>query len=209
MRIAVTLLALVGPLPLAAQDVCPAPQPFDMPPCMVGAWVGESDMADKMNAMLARVPANMRAQMGGDMGRYLFLAVYADGFFATSPLAGDIDGQLRTEGGRTDFHIDLVATPGHGWMWAGESGAIGFCTDPHAGMAFTTFTSEGSSQVMSSPFAPPSGDMSFTALCDGDLMLMTSDLPEPIGTVTYEMHRITMPELPAEVRALYDDRMGG
>jgi hypothetical protein len=209
MRIPLAALALLTPLPLAAQQVCSAPEPFDMPPCMVGAWFGESDMTEKMNGLLASVPENMRARMVEDMGRYLFIAIYDDGFFATSPLDGEIAGQFLSGRNTMDFEMELEATPGHGCMWAGESGAIGFCTAPGAGMAFTTARAEGDSHTAMSTFAPPSGDMSFFAQCDGDLMLMTSDLPAPIGTVTYELHRIPTREMPEGIRALYEGRMGG
>lgn len=213
MQIRTVLATLVLASPASAQDICSGPQPFDMPSCMVGAWYGDSDMATKMNAILAGLPADVRARMGGDMGRYLFLAVYPDGFFATSPMAGDVDGLFRTEGGTTDFTMDLIATPGSGWMWMIDGGGMGFCTNPGAGHGLMQTTASNgmgtNNEVAISGLAPGGFAPTMSATCDDDLMLMHVDLPDPIGTVTYEMHRIPVSAMDPSFRTLYEGRFDG
>ncbi len=205
-------IATLLPGAMLAQELCEGAGPFEMPPCLVGTWFGESDMAVRMQAILDSVPEHMRANMGGDMGRYLQISIYDDGYFVTSPLEGQINGAFFGDdpGDETLFSMDLTAGVSAGQMWATDFGAMGFCSEEGTGVATlgVVATNEmGRKEGMaSSAAAMPGGTPNMSYICEGNSLMVFVELPDPIGTVTYDLQRVAPDRMDAETRRIIEER---
>ena len=93
-RLAAALLAL-SPGIAEAGNFCTAPQPTVMPSCTVGVWAGTNDMLDKMRAVMASMPATVRANMEANMTQPLGMMIFEDGYYATMPVNRGMGLQLQ------------------------------------------------------------------------------------------------------------------
>lgn len=192
----VSALMAMGLMPGAgvASPICDAPRPTTMPTCTVGVWAGQSDMAEKMRAILERMPASVRDSAAGSMNGPLGMVVFEDGYYATMPVQGGIEATLGDGGGDAiELTMDMAITPALGWLDANDAGAMQFCTMPGTGIPFATATVSGPGGSTTAPIGPAPGGgfvprMTYT--CAGDQMEMKVMLPEPVGTVTYSMRRV-------------------
>lgn len=206
------ILMSIFPLTGTAQEICTSPAPEPAPPCMVGTWFGNSDAAIKMQAILDGLPADIRARVGGDMGRYLQMSIYPDGYFVTSPFAGEVDGEFLGDdpGDETIFHMDVSAGVSAGQIWTTDFGAMGFCSAEGTGVATLMGTASNgmgdNSETANSAMAMPGGTPSMSYMCDGDLLLVMVELPDPIGTVTYDLRKIAPDRMDAETRDIIEGR---
>lgn len=205
MRILYTLIALAAPLPLSAQVACPSGNPtIELPDCMVGSWGGSANISERLEAMLARMPAAARTEIRSNLLQGLFQRIYEDGFYVSAPWAGY--AEFVPPGSDVEFRMDVLGEPTAGWMWP-ISGAeqFDFCVVPGTSHATFNFSSPGGSTTLNTRGLPSNNwKPEITMTCGGDAMQMLVALPEPIGTVTYEFTRLPDAPLPEALQSLAD-----
>ena len=203
-------LAILVPSLAQAGVFCDEPRPTEMPACMVGVWAGDNDMLEKMRAIMANMPASVRANMEAEMGRPLGMTIYEDGYYATLAVRRGLIAEIQGGGdGSTQINMDLSITPARGWLSAGEKGELGFCSEPGTGQFMMTTTTSGPGGSQSSTQVPTGRDdyvpeMSYE--CAGDQMIMRAYLPDPVGTVTYTLHRVAKSRWSKEFEDAYQRR---
>ena len=192
-----------------AQTSCEAVLPASIPACMVGAWYGSSDATEKFQSILDSIPSEeMRARVSGSMGQDLAIGIYSDGYYATWPTGGSLDGEMRSGDEGMVFGMDLEISPSLGWMSVSGSGKLQFCTVSGGGVLTTqTQGMHGETADTFTMSALPSGfDADIDVLCEGGTLQMLMNLPAPIGTVTYTLHRLPASRMTDDFRRLYDRR---
>lgn len=197
--LALTLTLL--PCPLIAQGlVCEGPKPSAMPDCLVGAWHGEADIADKLRSVLPP-GASGGLTISEDTGKNLFTKVFEDGFYVT----GIMTGRLESD---PDIVMDFKSTPTLGWMAVDGDSNLSFCALEGTSDGIFTMSVGGSSNTTTASNLPNTGFVpEVTMTCEGDDMKMLVHLPAPVGVVTYSFRRIEAGALPESVQELYDRRM--
>lgn len=187
--------------PAATQTMCTVETGL-VPPCMVGTWVGSSDMAERMEMMFAGLPENVRAHAMESSGRALFIRIERDGWFVTSTLSAGADITFLTDSGSAgEMEVALRTTGGTGFFTAGSGDTLAFCSTTGG---FATVTMDGSPAPV-----VPDGDVSVMPMrqsCSGDELLMFVDLPPPMGTVTYTLDRVPEADIPPELRDMLPTR---
>jgi hypothetical protein len=194
-------LAVLVATAAQAQEMCTTPA-GSVPPCMVGTWLGGSDMAARFDAMFAGLPEDIRAQAMESAGQNLFLRIEADGWYVTSALSADAEVTFLGESGASEtLELALRTTGGTGFFTAGAGDALAFCAQTGG---FGT-ASVGGAAV---PVVPDGGMpvIPMRQSCAGDAMQMFVDLPPPMGTVTYDLTRIPEADIPPEVLAILPPR---
>lgn len=208
-RFLVTLLILM-PMAANASPFCAEPKPTTMPSCTVGVWAGTNDMLEKMRAIMASMPATVRANMEAEMGQPLGMTVFDDGYYATMPVNRGIIADVQHDNGDvTELTMNLAVTPALGWLWADDAGQMGFCSEPGTGQFMMTSTARGPGGTATSTVGPTGGDSfvpGMTYQCTGDQMTLQVMLPAPVGTVTYSMTRVPETAWSAAFREAYDRR---
>jgi hypothetical protein len=194
MATAATVAALAGQA--LAQQACVAGEAGRVPDCMVGTWTGESDMAARFDAMMATMPASVRAQATAGSAHYLFLRVDPDGWFVTSPLAAAADATFLSDSGAAGtLRASLETSGGTGFFTAGAGDAMSFCMLTGG---WGKVTLEGGEAMAAAPVArPATSPVPMRWACSGDSLKLFVDLPPPMGTVTYGLSRIPDHEFPA------------
>ena len=182
--------------PVAAQQACPPGTAGAVPACMVGTWTGESDMAQRLDMMLAGLPDSVRAQAQAGSAQYLFLRVDPDGWFVTSPLMAAADATFLSDSGASEtLRASLETSGGTGFFTAGAGDAMGFCMLTGG---WGKVTLEGGGAAAAAPVGPAvTGAVPMRWGCAGDALSLYVDLPPPMGTVTYSLTRIPDHEFPA------------
>ena len=204
-----TVLALGFTGTAMAQIGCEPPEPASIPACMVGAWYGSSDAAEKFQSILDSIPSEeMRARVSGSMGQDLAIGIYSDGYYATWPVTGSLDGEMRSDNESMVFGMDLEISPSLGWMSVSEGGKLQFCTVSGGGVLTTQTQGIHGETADTFTLAPlPSGyDSDIDVLCEGGTLQMLMHLPAPIGTVTYTLHHLPASRMTDDFRRLYDRR---
>lgn len=195
-RLIATLMILMILMPVTAQasPFCAEPKPTVMPACTVGVWAGTNDMLEKMRAIMARMPATVRANMEAEMGQPLSMTVFEDGYYATMPVNRGIIADVQHDNGDvTELTMNLAVTPALGWLWADDAGKMGFCSEPGTGQFMMNSTARNPHGTATSTVGPTGGGdfvPEMTYQCTGDQMTMQVMLPAPVGTVTYSMNRV-------------------
>lgn len=174
-----------------------------VPPCMVGTWIGQSDMAERLDSVLAALPEDVRARAREGSGGSLFIRIESDGWFVTSTLSAGADVTFFSDTGASEeMEISLRTTGGTGYFTAGVGDALAFCSDT-GGFGIATMNGEPIPVV---PDATPMPDVPMRQTCAGDAMQMFVDLPPPMGTVTYDLARVPEADIPPELREMLPER---
>lgn len=183
--------------PAVAQNMCTI-EAGSVPPCMVGTWVGQNDMAQRLEQMFAGLPEDVRAQALESSGRALFIRIESDGWFVTSTLSAGADVTFLTDSGSAEeMEVALQTTGGTGFFTADAGDALAFCSLTGGfGMA----TVDGAPAPVVPDGAMP--DMPMRQTCAGDALQMFVDLPPPMGTVTYDLTRVPEADIPPELREM-------
>lgn len=184
-----------------AQQMCTDPV-GSVPPCMVGTWLGHSDMAARFDAMMAGLPDDVRARALESAGQSLFMRIEADGWYVTSALSADADVTFLGSGGAAEtLTASLRTTGGTGFFTAGAADALSFCAQT-GGFGTVSLNGETAPVV-------PEGDVPVIPMrqaCAGDALKLFVDLPPPMGTVTYSLERIPEASILPEVLAILRPR---
>ncbi|MEM7056358.1 MAG: hypothetical protein AAF557_02095 [Pseudomonadota bacterium] len=178
----------------AASPICAEPKPTVMPSCTVGVWAGTNDMLEKMRAIMASMPATVRANMESRMTQPLSMTVFEDGYYATMPVNRGIIADVQHDNGDvTQLTMDLAITSALGWLWAEDDGRMGFCSEPGTGQFMMSSTAQNPHGSATAAVGPTGGGdfvPEMTYQCAGDQMTMQVMLPAPVGMVTYTMTRV-------------------
>lgn len=200
-RIGLTIGMVLAAQPLAAQQMCTV-EAGSVPPCMVGTWLGGSDMAARFDAMFAGLPEDVRARAMESAGQNLFLRIEADGWYVTSALSADAEITFLGESGASEtMAAALRTTGGTGFFTAGAGDALAFCAQTGG---FGTASVDGATVPVVPEGAMPVIPM--RQACAGDSLQLFVDLPPPMGTVTYDLSRIPEADIPPEVLAILPPR---
>ncbi len=200
-RFSIAMMAAVLGTAAGAQQMCTV-EAGSVPPCMVGTWVGSSDMAERLDQMLAGLPDDVRARAREGAGRSLFIRIEADGWFVTSTLSAAADVTFLTDAGSAEeMEVALQTTGGTGFFTAGAGDALAFCSLTGG---FGTVTIDGAPAPVVPEGAMP--DVPMRQTCEGDGMQMFVDLPPPMGTVTYDLARVPEADIPPELRDMLPTR---
>lgn len=204
MRACLGLLVFMGLSgPGVAQQMCAPEAVGNVPPCMVGTWTGENDMAERFDQMMGRLGADVMASARPESGKYLFIRIGSDGSFITSPLQAAADVAILSDTAFIgDFEANLAAAGGTGLFFAEGSEALTFCTRSGGWGIMSIEGDEGASaapvRATGSGFVP-----AMRYACGGGTLQMFIDLPPPMGTVTYDLTRIPEAEIPPEFEAIF------
>lgn len=194
-----SILAVSLATPSLAQHLCLTDQ-GSVPPCMVGTWSGANDMAARLDQMFAGLPPEVAAAARPSSGQYLFVHIDAAGRFMSSPLEAAVDVNFFNTDGSVDWLTHELSSVGmFGQFHAGAGDALEFCAVEENLPVLTTTAEGAEGSRRHSMFVPPVPGMPAPAMryaCAGDAMQMFVDLPPPIGTVTYDLIRISTRALP-------------
>ncbi|MBL9051577.1 MAG: hypothetical protein JNK19_15810 [Tabrizicola sp.] len=191
--------------PALAQQMCAADARGAVPSCMVGTWTGENDMEERMNQMFAQLPENVWASGRPGSGQNLFIRIGADGHFITSPMAAAADAAILSDSGFiAEFTANLQASGGTGYFSTSGTEDLAFCS---LSGGWGVMSIEGEGGGAAAPVV--AGGSGFTPAmryaCSGDSLQMFVDLPPPMGTVTYDLRRIPVADIPPEFEAIFAD----
>lgn len=174
-----------------------------VPSCMVGTWIGQSDIAERLDSVLAGLSEDVRARAREGSGGSLFIRIESDGWFVTSTLSAGADVTFFSSSGASEnLELSLRTTGGTGYFSAGEGDALAFCSDT-GGFGIATMNGEA---IPVTPGAAPMRDVPMRQSCAGDAMQMFVDLPPPMGTVTYDLARVPEADIPPELRDMLPER---
>lgn len=192
-----------------AQEICPAEAPALGDSCVIGHWIGQNTAAERMEQLLqGSVPTGTSRNVFPTMPSLLGISIYADGLYVTMPLHQSLMWEDITEDDTLLASMDLSMGTTVGRLWT-EGSNLHFCTYPPGSV---TLLIEGTSALAgsASSVVSPSmgGGMGFTPNmnyhCDASSFNFEVSLPSPIGSVYYDLTRISAERLPAEFRALHD-----
>lgn len=196
------LAPLLVAAPASAQNMCTVLS-GSVPPCMVGTWIGQSNMAERLDSVLAALPETVRARAREGAGRSLFIRIESDGWFVTSTLSAAADVTFFSDTGASEeMEVSLRTTGGTGFFTAGGGDRLAFCSDT-GGFGIATMNGEPIPVV---PGATAMPEVPMRQTCAGDAMQMFVDLPPPMGTVTYDLARVPEADIPPELRDMLPER---
>ena len=175
-----------------AQGACPAEIPFP-DPCLVGNWIGQNTVAEKMNEILQSMPSNgATINTFPPMTALLGMTIWDDGFYATLPLHQALTYEAVQNDDTVVVDMDLTIGTNTGYIW-GDGGRMYFCEGgAQAGNLRTEATSSDGSRVANTPLFGGGGGFTpdITYSCDEGFLDFTVMLPAPIGEIDYNLGRV-------------------
>ncbi|SLN21950.1 hypothetical protein [Roseisalinus antarcticus] len=207
-RVAILAAATLLPRSATAQGICagdlPAPDP-----CLVGNWIGENTAGMAVRDALERMPG---VDVLPDVPPALGLTIYEDGLYVTLPFATNATTLIDDEDGDgiSVLITDLAIGTEVGRIW-GDGGTLSFCTlevtPPLLNMDMTasdgTRGAAGFAVTEIGGFTPAIG---YT--CSDGFLMLDVQLPQPIGTVYYQLSRIADSRFDETFADLVDRRFG-
>lgn len=178
-----------------AQDVCTAPPPEQVDPCIVGFWVGENDAAEVINAQLQRLaPAGVSRNVLPAMPAALGLIVVEGGAYISMPFAESHVWMDEDEERTTLAMMELVGSAETGYLTA-SSGNMTFCAtgDAVAWLDLEVTDTVGGSRQINIPINEGTGAgyrpvMSYS--CSPFYLQIDIMLPPPINRVQYRLANV-------------------
>lgn len=184
-----------------AQMMCPeAPPPPD--PCLVGLWIGQSDVQE-------RVRAGLEAMGMGDIGVIpdappaIAMSILEDGQFFTLPFRTGTTALISDEDGVDTLRLDLAVASQVGYIWSAGN-EVSWCGGSAGvdllAMDLTTSDGQRGTATVETEAGPTGGGAFITYTCVPGGFTMIVELPPPIGPVEHVFRTLDPGRLTPEDR---------
>lgn len=172
----------------SAQGMCMTDS-GDVPPCMVGDWIGESNAHDLLDFALSLLPEEVRAAALPPTGMGEFLRIAEDGWYAHMAVPAEAMIQFQADGELTEpLYMVFDTEPATGYFIALADGTLKGCTASGGGGFLTT---SGGEHTMGQAIPAEGGitEVPMRYTCGPGTLRLAIELPGDFGTLQIDMAR--------------------